>query len=68
MTRREIKSRSKELYRELDILRAKHRREEKAILGQLEELQATCQHPKGYSYTDYGGFSNYTCPDCGYDH
>ena len=63
MTPKEIRAKHKEIDREIQKLTAKiaHLRLD------WKHLELECEHPRAFHYSDYGGGSNYCCPDCGMD-
>ena len=63
MTPKELRAKREAIGREIKKLNAKieHLRLDR------KHLELECAHPRGYTYSDYGGGSNYCCPDCGMD-
>jgi len=63
MTREEVKAARKEI----DLEARKHKAAGRMIAAKYRALEDMCDHPKAKTWQDYGGGTNWSCPDCGAD-
>ena len=67
MTAKAIRTRRKELEREIRAAKMEFEKKVAPLKVELEHLERVCTHPRGYTYGDYGGGTNFCCPTCGLD-